>query len=204
MTVQLFHSHFMTIKQKILKALYPFIRAVSGLKNQSAINTPKVLTPAPVPFHSLRGTLTNGTPFEFSRLPGKWTLIVNTASDCGFTGQYADLQKLQEQFADRLAVLGFPANDFKEQEKGADSEIEQFCRKEFGVSFPLFKKGPVTGLEQQPVFQWLSDEKMNGWNNQSPTWNFCKYLVDPQGNLRYFLPSAVSPFDAQITGLLKQ
>src|SRR4030095_1966945 len=109
-------------------------------------------------FYSLSAELNNGTVLSFNSLKGKKSLLVNTASDCGYTNQYSDLQKLYEEYQDILTVIAFPANDFKEQEKGSDEEIKNFCKINFGVTFPIALKGPVKGHGQQKVFQWLSDK----------------------------------------------
>src|SRR6185295_11779982 len=110
----------------------------------------------------------------------------NVASNCGFTGQYDELEKLYKSYGDELVILGFPANDFKEQEKGTDEEILQFCKVNFGVTFPLFQKHSVLKPNQGAVYKWLTDPLENGWNVQQPTWNFCKYIVDETGNLKAF------------------
>ena len=146
------------------------------------------------PFYSLNTVLNNGDMLNFETLKGKKVLLVNTASDCGYTNQYEDLQKLSEQYKDKLLVIGFPANDFKEQEKGNDSEIAEFCKINFGVSFPLASKSTVIkGTAQNHVFKWLSDASKNGWSNTAPSWNFSKYLVNEQGVLINYFEPAVSP-----------
>ncbi|WP_315818648.1 glutathione peroxidase [Paraflavitalea speifideaquila] len=119
---------------------------------------------------------------------------MNTASDCGYTNQYEDLQKLYETYKDKLVIIGFPANDFHEQEKGNDEEIAQFCKVNFGVSFPLAKKSVVIkSPEQNPVFGWLTHKALNGWNEQEPSWNFSKYLVNERGVLTHYFDPSVSP-----------
>jgi glutathione peroxidase len=151
----------------------------------------------------LKDTLNNGTGFDFGQLKGKKVMLVNTASDCGYTGQYDDLQKLSEQYKDKLVVLGFPANDFKEQEKGTDEEIAQFCKINFGVDFPLMKKSSVKkGDDQNKVFQWLTDPAKNGWNKQQPSWNFCKYMVDEEGRLTHYFASTIEPLSKEITKVI--
>lgn len=183
----------MTLKQRVLKILYPLIMRVSGSnKEQVRENTDHKL---PLfPFYSLPAEANNGSRVDFAGFRGKKILLVNTASECGYTGQYDELEKLYSRYKDRLVVLGFPANDFKEQEKGTDEEIAEFCRVNFGVSFPLFKKSRVVrGEGQNPVFQWLTDKTKNGWNDQEPVWNFCKYLVDENGTLTHFFAMNVSP-----------
>ena len=123
-------------------------------------------------------------------------LIVNTASDCGYTPQYTDLEKLYKEYKDKLIILGFPANDFGEQEKGSNEEIASFCQINYGVTFPLMQKSTVIkSAAQNEVFKWLSDKNKNGWNEQEPTWNFCKYLVDENGILVNVYNSSVSPYE---------
>ena len=150
-------------------------------------------------FYSLRNSLNDGNSFDFATLKGKKVMLVNTASDCGYTDQYADLEKLSQQFKDKLVLIGFPANDFKEQEKGTDEEIAKFCKANFGISFPLMKKSSVIkGTDQNPVFQWLTDPARNGWSSQQPDWNFSKWLVNENGILTdYFAPS-ISPLSEAV------
>ena len=147
---------------------------------------------APASFYALKATLNSGENFLFETLRNKKVLIVNLASACGYTPQYAELEKLHRQRKD-LIVLGFPANNFGDQERGSDQEIAKFCRVNYGVSFPLFKKNDVKGISQQPVYQWLTNPGLNGWNDAEPKWNFYKYLVDEEGNLQTIFSSSVSP-----------
>jgi glutathione peroxidase len=150
-------------------------------------------------FYNLRAIANNGALINFDQLKGKKVLLVNTASDCGYTGQYEELQKLYEQYQNKLIVLGFPANDFKEQEKGNDEEIAQFCKINYGVTFPLIKKSSVIkGNNQNEVYQWLSNKNLNGWNDQQPTWNFTKYLVNEEGVLINYFAPAVSPLSKDL------
>jgi glutathione peroxidase len=195
----------MTTKQKILKAVYPMWMWFAGKKgiNNKNLSSDK-MTPA-VSFYSLKDTAIDGTSFDFEKLKGKKIMLVNTASDCGYTGQYDDLQKLSEQYKDKLIVIGFPANDFKEQEKGTDEEIATFCKKNFGVSFPLMKKSSVIkGPDQSKIFEWLTDSAKNGWNNQQPSWNFCKFIVDEQGRLTHFFGSTIEPLGEEVKAALNQ
>lgn len=191
----------MSLRQKLLKTFYPVIMSASKGANGTILLNDKKTSPA-VPFYSLKATAINGKEIDFLDLQGKKVLLVNTASDCGYTHQYEDLEKLHERYGDKLAVIGFPANDFKEQEKGSDEDIAQFCQLNYGVTFPLAKKASVVRPEQQPVFRWLSDKEQNGWNSKQPQWNFCKYLVDEKGMLLGYFGPAVSPLDKAITGLL--
>lgn len=196
------NSTDMTIRQKILKAVYPAFMWLSGKKSGTLANT----NAAPsTPFYSLKAVANNGSAFDFSRLKGKKVLLVNTASDCGYTNQYDELQKLYSQYQNKLVILGFPANDFKEQEKGTDADIAQFCKVNYGVSFPLMKKSSVIKSEQQnEVFKWLSDAAQNGWNNQAPKWNFSKYLVDENGVLLHYFDPAISPLSKEVISAIEK
>lgn len=195
----------MTARQKILKAVYPMWMWFAGKKGINAKNFSNEKAIPAVSFYSLKDTAIDGKLFDFEILKGKKVMLVNTASDCGYTGQYDDLQKLSEQYKDKLVVIGFPANDFKEQEKGSDEEIATFCKKNFGVSFPLMKKSRVVkGANQSKIFEWLTDSAKNGWNNQQPSWNFCKFIVDEQGRLTNFFGSTIEPLGEEVKAALKQ
>ena len=192
------HSKNMTYRQKILKAVYP---AFMWLTNKAGKNTDKLSANKvpPVSFYSLKGTLNNGDTLDFESLKGRKVLLVNTASDCGYTEQYDDLQKLSDQYKGKLIILGFPANDFKEQEKGTDEEIAAFCKLNFGVTFPLMKKTVVLrSAQQNPVYQWLTEEAKNGWNSKVPSWNFTKYLVNGEGVLTNYFGPSVSPLSKEL------
>ena len=191
------NSKNMTYRQKVLKAVYPALMWFTKLTGKNAQELSGIKEP-PVPFYTQQAILINGDTIDFSSFKGKKVLLVNTASDCGYTNQYDDLQKLSETYKDKLIVLGFPANDFKEQEKGTDTEIAQFCKLNFGVTFPLMQKSSVIKSPQQnPVFQWLTEAAKNGWNDKAPTWNFSKYLVNEKGILtNYFDPSVPPLSDA--------
>ncbi|MBL0132410.1 MAG: glutathione peroxidase [Chitinophagaceae bacterium] len=184
----------MTYRQKMLKAVYPALMWFTKLtgKNTKGLSNKDVIPP--VSFYTLAGVLNNGDTVLFNSFRDKKVLLVNTASDCGYTNQYEDLQKLSEQYKDKLVVIGFPANDFKEQEKRADKDIAEFCKLNFGVTFPLMQKSIVIkSAQQNPVFQWLSDSTKNGWNKRYPSWNFSKYLVNEKGVLTNYFGSSVSP-----------
>lgn len=189
----------MTIRQKFLKLVYPFFMwwTKRSLKGRGILTDKH--QEAPVSFYSLKSELINGSEFDFSQLKGKKILLVNTASDCGYTGQYAQLEQLQKKYSEKLLVIGFPANDFKEQEKGTNEEIAGFCRTNFGVSFPLMKKTTVVkGPQQDAVYKWLTDPEQNGWNKRQPAWNFSKYLVNEQGKLISYFAPAISPLDESV------
>ncbi len=196
------NSKQMTYRQKVLKAVYPLWMWWARTTGKNTTNLTGKKLP-PVSFYSLKTTLNNGDTLAFDQLKGKKILLVNTASDCGYTDQYSDLQKLYEQFHDKLVIIGFPANDFKEQEKGTDEEIARFCKSNYGITFPLAKKSVViqqTG--QSPVFRWLTDTARNGWNNKPPSWNFSKYLVNEEGVLTNYFGPSVSPLSDELKNAL--
>jgi glutathione peroxidase len=138
----------------------------------------------------------DGKEVDFEKYRGKNLLIVNVASKCGFTPQYADLERLHEEFGDKVIVLGFPANNFGSQEPGSNLEIAQFCEKNYGVKFQMFEKISVKGDDQHPLYQWLKAK-----TGQEPSWNFCKYLVKPDGTVKFY-PSKVKPLDQEIVNAL--
>lgn len=187
-----------TVKQKILRTLYPVIRkAGKSGKNGTVLNNTDEILPDKS-FYNLHAELNNGEVINFSDFTGKKTLIVNTASDCGYTGQYAELQKLHEKMGDQLVIIAFPANDFADQEKGSDQEIAHFCQVNYGVTFPLAKKGVVLKNEQQqPVYHWLTESQSNGWNDHAPDWNFSKYVIDEKGVLTHYFGPSVSPLSEE-------
>lgn len=134
----------------------------------------------------------DGNMIDFSQYKGKTLLLVNVASHCGYTPQYADLEKLHENYGDKVIVLGFPANNFGAQEPGTNAEIAEFCQKNYGVKFQMFEKISVKGEDQHPLYAWLKEK-----SGQEPSWNFCKYLVKPDGTVKFF-PSKVKPLDPEI------
>ncbi|SNC66268.1 glutathione peroxidase [Hymenobacter gelipurpurascens] len=193
-----------SFRQKLMKFLYPLIMRLSKSSSKGKVLKNENQAAAPVPFYDLASQLNSGKQLKFEELRGKKVLLVNTASNCGFTNQYEELQQLSEQFADQLVVLGFPANDFAEQEKDDDKTIEQFCQVNFGVSFPLMKKSVVVKQgEQNPVYKWLSNARQNGWNEQAPDWNFSKYLISEDGRLTHYFGPAVSPLSETVTSTIK-
>lgn len=134
-----------------------------------------------------------GNPVKLSDYKGKPVVLINVASKCGFTKQYADWQKFHEEYGDKVIILGFPANNFMSQEPGSNEDIAEFCQKNYGVTFKMFSKIDVKGEDKAPLYKWLSTKDLNGWNNQEPTWNFCKYVVDKNGNLTHFFESKITP-----------
>jgi glutathione peroxidase len=129
---------------------------------------------------------------------GKKILIVNVASNCGYTNQYKDLQQLQDQYGDKLQVIAFPCNDFGSQEPGTDKQIAQFCESNYNVKFPVMSKINIRSKPIHPIYKWLSTSELNGWNDSKPRWNFYKYLIDENGNLVKSFGSSTSPLSSEI------
>ena len=138
-----------------------------------------------------------GKTVPLKQYRGKKVVILNTASKCGFTPQFEKWEAFYKEHGDKVVVLGFPANNFKSQDPGTNSEIAEFCKKNYGVSFPMFEKTEVLGENQSPLYKWLSDKSMNGWNDKVPTWNFCKYVINEKGELTHFFASKVLPTDPE-------
>jgi glutathione peroxidase len=139
----------------------------------------------------------DGKEIDFTQYKGKNLLIVNTASKCGYTYQYEDLEKLHELYGDKVTVLGFPANNFLWQEPGGSEEIAAFCQKNYGVKFQMFEKISVKGKDKSPLYKWLEAK-----SGHSPSWNFCKYVIDKTGKVVGFFPSKVKPLDNEIVSLV--
>jgi glutathione peroxidase len=144
----------------------------------------------------------DGNKIELSTYKGKYILFVNVASKCGFTKQYLDLEKLYQQFNDDLVVIGLPCNQFGGQEPEKEKEIKAFCSKNFGVSFILSEKIEVKGSNMHPLYNWLTNKKINGSSNSSVKWNFQKYLVSKEGNLIDYFYSTTNPLSKKITSLI--
>ena len=195
-------SKNMTFRQKLLKAFYPVLMKMSSKSHAKQTGSTAALKPT-VSFYSLSDTLINGTAFDFAQIKGKKVMIVNTASNCGYTQQFASLEKLYRDHQQQLLIIGFPANDFKEQEKGSNEDIATFCKANYGVSFPMMKKSIVVSSPQQnKVYAWLTQSSLNGWNNKVPTWNFCKYIIDENGNLTHFFEAGTDPLSKPVLEVL--
>ena len=150
-------------------------------------------------FHDFTVKTIEGEDFDLSQLRGKKVLVVNTASKCGFTPQYEDLQNLYEKYGgEKFIVIGFPANNFLRQEPGSNEEIREFCTRNYGVSFPMMEKISVKGRDMAPVYKWLTSKDENGTMNSSVKWNFQKYLVDENGKLVDMASSKTNPFNPRI------
>jgi glutathione peroxidase len=184
----------MSLRQTILRKTYPLLMKLSASgSNAKILFPPEGTTLIPMPA-DLSLTLNDGNFWNIAELKGKFTLLVNTASDCGYTPQYAQLQQLADDFRDTLLIIGVPANEFKQQEPGGDDEIGQFCFRNYGVTFPIARKTSVIkGSMQHPIYNWLTHAHVNGWNDHAPDWNFSKYLLSPEGKLLAYFGPAVAP-----------
>jgi glutathione peroxidase len=167
--------------------------SLAAFLTNKLMGSKKPSTTIPKSIYEFRITALDGKEIDFAKYKGKKLLIVNTASKCGKTPQYAGLEKLHEQFGDKVAVLGFPANNFLWQEPGSSEEIAAFCERNYGVQFQLFEKVSVKGNDQHPLYQWLEAKTGN-----RPDWNFAKYLVNEDGTKVTFFSSSVQPLDRSI------
>jgi glutathione peroxidase len=143
----------------------------------------------------------DGKDVKLSKYKGKKILIVNTASKCGFTPQYKELEELSKKYAGKVTVLGFPSNSFN-QELASNEEVASFCEKNYGVTFPLFSTVAVKGDDATPLYKFLADKEKNGAVSEAPSWNFCKYLVDEKGHVVAFYPSKVKPSDPELVSAI--
>jgi len=170
---------------------------------QLSFTGPDMTTDVPESFYEFKMKAIDGSTIDFNTFKGQKVLLVNVASKCGYTPQYEDLQKLHELYGTNVTILGFPANNFGKQEPGTNDEIALFCSENYGVTFQMFEKISVKGDDMDPLYHWLSEEKYNGWNNEAPGWNFCKYLVNEKGELVAFYPSKVEPLSDDIISKIK-
>lgn len=158
---------------------------------------------APNTIHSFKVKSLDGGTIDLSKYKGKKILIVNTASACGYTKQYDALQKVYEQYKNKLVIIGFPCNQFGGQESGTATEIQEFCKKNYGVTFPLAEKIDVKGDNAAPIYKWLCNKSENGVLDATITWNFNKFLIDENGKMLAYFPSKVTPDSEEILKYLK-
>jgi glutathione peroxidase len=194
----------LSVKQKILRFAYPVLEFFGKhlkMKAGYATNKNNIVPNTAWPLATI--TLNNGSAISIEAVANKKVLIVNTASNCGYTQQYDGLEKLYQLKKDKLIIIGFPCNDFKEQEQDNDEKIAEFCKINFGVSFPLSKKVSVVNNQQQhQLYNWLSNPEKNGWCNLTPEWNFSKYLIDENGKLLAYFGPGITPEDSKLVDLL--
>ncbi len=153
--------------------------------------------------HSFKVKGIDGKQIDFASFKGKKILVVNTASKCGYTPQYEALEKVYEQYKDKLVIIGFPCNQFGGQEPGTNEEIVTFCKKNYGVTFPLADKLDVKGEQIAPIYQWLTQKSKNGVVDATISWNFNKFLLDEKGKMIAYFPSNVKPDSEDILSRLK-
>ncbi len=183
--------------------------STDGTNQPAAVAEPTTTTTTPEmsDIYGLSATTIDGKPFTFDQLKGRKVLVVNTASECGYTPQYAQLQELHvrhKAYGDKgLVIIGFPCNDFGAQEPGSEQDIAAFCSKNYGVSFAMMAKVHTTGIDQHPVYRWLTSKSENGVLDTEVKWNFHKFLIDEQGHLVKDLPSRVGPMDAEVVDWVK-
>jgi len=174
----------------------------SDLARVGPVKVPSGSVPAgpAMSFHDLSATDIDGNSVTMDRYKGKKVLVVNTASECGYTRQYAQLQELYEAYKDQgLVVLGFPCNDFGGQEPGTEADIAAFCQKNYGVTFTMMAKVGIK-RDTHPVFEWLTSKERNGVMDFTVKWNFNKFLIDEEGRLVNAFPSGVAPLDEKVLG----
>ncbi len=156
-------------------------------------------------FYKLKAKTIDGETFKFEQLRGKTVMIVNTASKCGYTPQFEDLEKLFKEYKGKdFVILGFPSNDFLKQDPGTNEEIKSFCTKNYGVTFQMMEKIKVKGKNMHPVYKWLTQKEKNSIEDSKIKWNFQKYIIDKKGNLVAIFKPRVKPFDNEILQVLKE
>lgn len=192
---------------------YPMIKyftaaiLLSGCTAKQTTNNP---TPPPMSttttttpsVHNFSVKALDGSTINLADFKGKKLLIVNTASECGYTPQYKELQTLHEKYEGKLVVIGFPTNNFGSQEPGTNADIKSFCQKNYGVTFPMAEKISVKGDDTAPIYKWLTEKSRNGVMDAEVKWNFNKFLLDENGRLIAKFDSKVTPMSEEITGKL--
>jgi glutathione peroxidase len=159
----------------------------------------------PKSFYDFKVEAIDGSEYSFANLKGKKVLVVNTASKCGHTPQYADLETLYKKYGgDKFVIIGFPANDFLRQEPGSNKEIETFCTRNYGVTFPMMAKISVKGDSMHPLYTWLTKKQYNGFADSNVKWNFQKYLIDENGKLVKVIPPKTNPLDNEIVSWIEE
>ena len=171
---------------KILSFLFIMMSSTLFLQTETAIYNFKIQA------------LDSDEMIDFKDFEGKKILLVNVASKCGYTSQYADLEKLYKTYEDQLVIIGFPCNQFLGQEPGSEEEIAAFCSANYGVTFPMTTKIDVKGKDQHEIYKWLTSKSLNGKGDYKIKWNFNKFLIDENGQLIDYFPSGVKPFDEKI------
>lgn len=175
----------------------PFTRYASAQKPQEAQPGTQTL------YDFKLKKLGDGSDLDLSQYKGKKVILLNVASECGFTPQYADWQKFYETSGEKIVVIGIPSNEFGGQEPGSNQDISTFCQTNYGVTFPMAGKAVVKGEGKHPLYQWLTTKSLNGWNDKEPGWNFCKYVINEKGQLTHFFGSKILPTDPEFMAAVK-
>lgn len=182
--------------------LFVFLSAIASLFTDSSMNHPS--SPASTAsFYDFEIAGLLEDQISMSDFEGKYILCVNVASRCGYTRQYEPLQQLYDQYQDKLVIIGFPCNQFGGQESGTEEEIASFCKKNYGVSFPMTQKIDVKGANQHPIYAWLTQKELNQVSDAKVKWNFNKFLISPEGKWLEYFPSGTDPLSDQIVSYLK-
>ena len=184
-----------------LSVLFPIQLIMATILFSNSILNAEGYTNSMKSFYDLQLNDINGDEIDLQSFKGKKVLLVNVASKCGYTDQYADLQELYETHGDKLEIIGIPCNDFGRQEPGSANEIQKFCKLNYGVTFTLAEKQKIKSKPMSGIYQWLSDPNLNGWNSSLPSWNFCKYVINESGELTHFFKSGVDPNGREILNL---
>tara|TARA_B100001175_G_scaffold24966_1_gene18520 strand:- start:248 stop:850 length:603 start_codon:yes stop_codon:yes gene_type:complete len=197
-------NRFSKLKSRI--AMYTFattlIAGIASMAFSKKVKKPQSHTVSVKSIYDIDVKDINGDAINLGTFKGKKIMIVNVASRCGYTSQYKDLQSLYKNNQDKLEILAIPCNDYGSQESGSNSEIKQFCEANFGVTFTMGDKQNIKSSPISPLYKWLSSPELNGWNSDLPSWNFCKYIIDENGNLTHFLKSNVNPSGSEIQNIL--
>ena len=178
------------------------ITGVFSMAFSKNVIEPKSVRSGSSSFYDLSVNDINGEKINLEKFKGKKVMIVNVASRCGYTSQYEDLQALYEKNKDRLEIIAVPCNDYGSQESGSNSEIKNFCETRYGVSFTMGSKQKIKSSPISDLYHWLSDPKQNGWNSSLPSWNFCKYVINEDGQLTHFLRSGVNPTGSEMIEII--
>ena len=184
-----------TFASTVITGVFSMAFSKNVIENEGVVNGSKS-------FYDLSINDINGEEINFERFKGKKVMIVNVASRCGYTSQYKELQSLYEKNKDKLEIIAVPCNDYGSQESGSNSEIKLFCETNYGVTFTMGSKQKIKSSPISNLYQWLSDPKQNGWNSSLPSWNFCKYVINEEGQLTHFLRSGVSPTGKEMSQII--
>jgi len=179
-----------------------FISALTFFSFSSFRNPPKRYPGEGKSIYDFKLKTIDDEEITLAKFKGKKMLLINVASECGFTPQYKNLQALHEKYGNKVVLIGFPANNFGKQEPGNSTQIKEFCTKNYGVTFQMMEKISVKGDDTHALYKWLSSKEENGSCESAPNWNFCKYLIDEKGNVIKFFSSKVDPLSKEITDLL--